>query len=124
MILQIAPHEVVVEILRRGLLEREDLAALWIYARHDVLDCAVFARRVHSLEDEQQRPAILGVENVLLLREPFGSALKKLARLAFIQLEAARVAGGHSPMSLPNSLGGKAASRHSSPNSGFGAMKY
>ena len=90
---RIAPHEVVVEVFRRGLLERDDLAALRIDARHDVLDRAVLAGRVHGLENEQQRPAILGVEHILLLREPLGSALQEPGRLALVQLETARVAG-------------------------------
>ena len=90
--LRIAPHEVVVEVFRRGVLERDDLAALRIDARHDVLDRAVLARSVHSLENEQQRPAILRVEHLLLGCEPLGSALKELGRLAFLHLETARVA--------------------------------
>ena len=58
-----------------------------------MLDCAVFSGRVHSLEDKQQRPAILGVEYVLLLREPLSSALEELGRLAFVQLETSSVVG-------------------------------
>ncbi len=80
--LGVAPHEVVGEVLGRGLLEREDLTALRIDARHDVLDGAVLAGRVHGLENEQQRPAILGGEDVLFLCEPLGSALEKRGRLA------------------------------------------
>jgi hypothetical protein len=52
--LEVAPEKVVVEVLRRGLLEREDLAALWIYSRHDVLDGSVLAGGVHRLENEEQ----------------------------------------------------------------------
>jgi hypothetical protein len=58
-----------------------------------VLDRAVFASRVHRLEDEQQRPAILGVKHILLLCEPLGAALEEFGRLALVQLEAAGVAG-------------------------------
>ena len=75
----VAPHEVVVEVLRRGLLEREHLAALRIHARHHVLDRAVLAGGVHRLEDEQQRPAVLGVEHLLLLREPLAAACRSSA---------------------------------------------
>ena len=88
----VAPHEVVVELLRRGLLEGVHLAALRIDARHDVLDRAVLAGRVHRLEDQQQRPAILGVEHVLLFRQPRGAALEELRRLALVHLQAAGVA--------------------------------
>ncbi len=89
--LDVAPHEVVVEVLPRGLLEREHLAALRIDARHDVLDGAVLAGRVHRLKHEQQRPAVLGVEHVLLFREPLGAAREQLGRLALAQLEAAGI---------------------------------
>jgi len=75
-----------------GLLERKDIDPLRIDARHDVLDRAILARRVHRLEDEQQRPGILGVENVLLHCEPFRTAFKKLRRLLLIHLEPAGVA--------------------------------
>src|SRR5947207_6595318 len=88
----IAPEEVVVEILRRGLRERENLAALRIYSRHHVLDGAVLAGRVHRLEHEQQRPAILGIEHVLLLREPLSAALQKVGCLALIQSQTTCVA--------------------------------
>src|SRR6516225_1885980 len=91
--LGVTPEKVVVEILRRGLLERENLAALRIYSRHDVLDGAVLAGRVHRLEYEQQRPAILGVEYVLLLCEPLGAALQKFGRLALAHRKATGVAG-------------------------------
>src|SRR6516165_1237126 len=90
--LEVAPEKIVVEILRRGLLERENLTALRIYSRHDVFDGAVLAGRVHRLEHEQQRPAILGVEHVLLLREPLGAALQKVGRLALIQPQTTCVA--------------------------------
>ena len=46
----VAPHEIVVEFLARRLLEREDLAALRIYAGHDVFDRAVLAGRIHRLK--------------------------------------------------------------------------
>ena len=87
----VAPHEVMVELLRRGLLERGHLAPLRIDARHDVLDRAVFAGRVHRLEDQQQGPAVLGVEHVLLFRQPRGAALEELRSLALVQLQAAGV---------------------------------
>ena len=61
----VSPEEVVVELLGRGMLEAVDLAALGIDARHDVLDRAVLAGGVHRLEDDQDRPAIGGVEPVL-----------------------------------------------------------
>ena len=89
----VAPQEIVRQLLVGGLLERKDIDPLRIDARHDVLDRAVLARRVHCLEDEQQRPGILGVENVLLHCEPFRTALKELRRLLLVHLEPACVAG-------------------------------
>jgi hypothetical protein len=65
----------------------------WIYSRHDVLDRAVFPGRVHCLEEEQQRPAILGVKHILLIREPFGTALEEFGGLALVHLQTAGVAG-------------------------------
>src|SRR5262245_42182422 len=88
----VSPHEVVVELLRGGLLEGEHLAALRIDARHHVLDGAVLAGRVHGLEDEQHGPAVLCVEHGLLLGEPGCAALEELGRLLLVQLLAERVA--------------------------------
>ena len=53
---------------------------------------AVLAGGVHRLEDQQQRPAILGVEPLLQLGEPLDAALEELAGL-FLHVEAQRVAG-------------------------------
>jgi len=55
------PEEIVREVFGRRRLEREHLAALRVHARHHVFDRAVFSRRVHGLEDEQQRPRALCV---------------------------------------------------------------
>ena len=89
----VAPQEIVRKLLVGGLLERDDVAPLRIDARHDVLDRAVLARRVHRLEDQQHGPGILRVEHVLLHREPFRAALEKLGRLLLVHLEPERVAG-------------------------------
>jgi hypothetical protein len=57
-----------------------------------VLDGAVLAGCVHCLEHKQQRPLILGVEHVLLLREPLGTALQEVGRLGLVQPQTTRVA--------------------------------
>src|SRR5262249_52806575 len=62
---QASPEVVVIEILGRRRLERKYLATLRIDPGHDVLDRAVLPRRVHGLEDEQDGPAVLGIEHVL-----------------------------------------------------------
>src|SRR5215471_14988527 len=86
--LDVAPHEVVLEVFPRGLLEREHLASLRIDSRHHVLNGAVLARRIHRLKHKQQGPAVLRVEHVLLFREPLGAASEKFGRLALAQLQA------------------------------------
>ena len=63
--LGVTPEKVVVEFLGRGLLEAEDLAALGIDARHHVLDRAILTGGIHGLQDNQDRPAIGGVEAIL-----------------------------------------------------------
>src|SRR5262249_4054680 len=90
--LDVAPQEVVAEIRRRRLLEGGHLTALRIHARHDVLDRAVLTGGVHRLEDEQQRPAVLRVEHLLLLCEPLGPAPRKVGRLALLHLQAKGIA--------------------------------
>src|SRR6516162_10246586 len=87
----VAPHEVVVQVFPRGLLERELLASLRIYARHDVLNGAVLTRRIHRLKHKQQGPAVLRVEHVLLFSEPLDAATEKFGRLALTKLQAAGV---------------------------------
>ena len=47
-----------VEFLGRGLFEGVYLAALRIDAGHHVLDRAVFAGRIHRLQNQQHRPRI------------------------------------------------------------------
>ena len=79
------PEEVVIQLLGRRPLEREDLAPLGVDARHDVLDRPVLPRRVHGLEDEENAPLVLRVELVLHLREeldpPLQEGLSVLLRL-------------------------------------------
>jgi hypothetical protein len=53
-----APEEVVVELLARGLPEPDDVHALWVHARHHVLDRRVLAGGVHCLQDDEERVAV------------------------------------------------------------------
>ena len=87
-----APEEVVVELLVGGRLERVHLDALRIHPRHDVLDRAVLPGGVHALEDQEQRPAILGVELLLELAERLDLAVEALAGLR-LGRDASRVPG-------------------------------
>ena len=61
-------------------LERGHLASLRIYPRHHVFDSAVFPRSIHRLKDEQHRPAVLRVKNVLQLREGLDTGTQRLLR--------------------------------------------
>src|SRR5262245_5234152 len=85
-----APQEVVVELLGRGRLEREHLAAGRVDAREHVLDDAVLAGRVHALEEEQRGPAVLRVETLLQLAQALDAV--RQARLGRVLADPARVA--------------------------------
>src|SRR5215472_6423442 len=80
-----APHEVVIELERGRLLERGDLAALRIDAAEDVLDRAVLAGRIHGLENQQQRPAVLGVKSLLEVAEPLAVGFDDLLALVLVE---------------------------------------
>ena len=60
-----APEEVVLEVVIGGLFEAEHLAALRVHPGHHMADRAVFAGGVHALKDQQQRPMIGGVMQLL-----------------------------------------------------------
>ncbi len=81
-----------IEFVRRRLLERGDLAALRIDAVEHALDGAVLAGGVHALEDQQQRPAVLGVEFLLEIVQPLAVGIQDL--LALVLVEAAFLGGG------------------------------
>jgi hypothetical protein len=59
------PQKIVLQILRARMPEGVNLTALRIETGHDVLDDAIFAGRVHALENDQDRPSILGIELLL-----------------------------------------------------------
>jgi hypothetical protein len=83
---EVAPHEVLVELLRRWLLERVHLTALRIDARHDVLDRAVIARPPHP--SPGRRAARTSGPG---RRACPASPLQQLRRVALVQLQAAGV---------------------------------
>src|ERR1700682_1272724 len=62
-----SPKKIVLKLLLGWRLERINLAALGIHPRHHMLDGSIFSGRIHGLEDQQHRPAILGIELVLQL---------------------------------------------------------
>jgi hypothetical protein len=59
------PQKIMLQILGARMLEGVNLTALRIETGHDVLDDAIFAGRVHALEDDQECPSILGIELLL-----------------------------------------------------------
>ncbi len=80
-----APHEIMIEFVRGRLLERMDVAALRVDALEYALDRAVLARGVHALEDQQQRPAVLGVQLFLKIVQPLPVGLENLAGLVLVE---------------------------------------
>src|SRR5450759_5267571 len=56
-----------IQFLRGWSLEAVHLRALRVQPRHDMLDQAVLAGRVHGLQDDQQRALILRVQLILVL---------------------------------------------------------
>src|SRR5579859_2614014 len=85
------PHEVVVELLVRWLLEGRDLAALRINSFEHALDRGVLAGRIHALEDQKQRPAVLRIELFLEIGQSFAVGFDD--RLALALVEPAPLAG-------------------------------
>src|SRR4029077_19311249 len=75
------PQIIVIEFLGAWSLEGVDVASLWIYAGHDVLDHAVFAGGIHPLNDEQHRPAILRVELLLQIAQQAGAVINNFLAL-------------------------------------------
>ena len=75
------PQEIVVQIFRRGLLKRINLTTLRIHSRHDMLDEAIFASRVHGLKNHQNRPTVLGIELVLERSHFIDAFIQQLLRV-------------------------------------------
>src|ERR1700730_910987 len=83
----VAPQKIVADVFGRRFFERKYLTALRIDARHDVLDCAVLTGCIHRLKNEQKRPAALGVENLLRLREIGDASREEQGRIALVELQ-------------------------------------
>ena len=73
-----------IEIFGARRLEGSHLAALRIYSRHDVLDGAILAGRIHGLEDQQQRPAVLRIEHILQIGQGLNSGLQGFLRARLV----------------------------------------
>src|ERR1700730_3386164 len=81
----VTPHEIMIKLMRRRLLERMNLTALRIDAVEDGLDGAVLAGRIHSLKNQQQRPAILCVKLFLKVLQPSPVGFEDLFTLVLIE---------------------------------------
>ena len=57
-----------------------NLASLRIHAGHDVLDHAVFAGSIHGLKNQQNRPFVLGVKDVLQIGQCLDAGRQRLLR--------------------------------------------
>ena len=79
------PKEIVGELLLCGLSETRYVDPLWIRTADDVMYDAVFACRIETLQDNEQRTLVFGVEFVLQLCEACGVACK-LSRAALVAL--------------------------------------
>src|SRR5256885_10990221 len=88
----LAPEEVMVQLFIAGGLESVHITALGIYAAHDVLDGAVFTGGIHALKNQQQRPAVLGIELLLHLAER-GTTFLEQRFGVFFGFDAVGVAG-------------------------------
>jgi hypothetical protein len=111
-----APEEVVGAFLRRRGLERDDAHPLRVDRGEDVLNRSVLAGCVEALQDDQNRMPVVGVKQLLLVKEfravcldfLFGFVLRNVLALVsgvdLAQLEfAARLLRG-SPYGSPSSL--------------------
>ena len=67
-----------IQLFRTGLFKTEYFATLWIDARHDVPNGAIFAGAVHALEDQQQRIAMRCVVKLLQRTQLLNVLFKKL----------------------------------------------
>src|SRR4051812_12839831 len=86
-----APEKIVREILLARRLERVNVAALRVETRHDMLDDAILAGGIHSLQHDQQRPAAVAIEALLQLAETL--EVVREHRLGALLVEPAGVRG-------------------------------
>jgi hypothetical protein len=69
------------------------LAALRIDTFHNVLDHAVLAGRIHGLEDQQHRPAVLRIELLLKIGQALDSFGEQVLGFLLVDGELAGVGG-------------------------------
>src|SRR5215471_19011226 len=80
-----APQVIMLQLEGGRLFEACDLAALRIDAFEDVLDRRVLAGRVHPLQDQKHRPAVLGVKLLLEFAQELAVGLETLFGLLLVE---------------------------------------
>jgi hypothetical protein len=78
-----APQEIVVEIQWARLLEGSYAATLWVDAGHDVFDRPVLPGGIHSLQDDQKRALMFGVQQIVQRGELLDMTGYRLLCMAF-----------------------------------------
>ena len=78
------PEVVVIQLLRRRLLEAVDLHPLRVETAHHMLDRPVLSCRIHGLEHQQQGLPVLGVKFILQHGHPLHVAAQLLARVLLV----------------------------------------
>src|SRR3979411_851939 len=86
------PQKIMVQFFGRGLFETGYLARLWVYSGHHMLDQAVFARRIHGLDDQQYGPLVLRVESFLQISHHGHALLQEFVGFLF-GMDSSSVAG-------------------------------
>ena len=79
-----SPEIIVVQLFIARRLKGVNVTSLRIHAGHDVLDHAILASGVHSLEDDQDRPAILRIEFLLQVVEHAFARIEYTLRVLFV----------------------------------------
>src|SRR5260221_3283499 len=85
-----APEIIVIEFLWTRRLEGMNVAALRVYARHDVFDRAIFSCGVHGLYHDEQGPAVLCVEFFLHATQQLHAVVEHFRR-SFFRMQLAGV---------------------------------
>ena len=83
---------VVVQFFSAGRLEGENGASLRVHTGHDVLDHTILAGSVQTLEDNQDRPAVLRVEFLLQVVEHAFACIEYVLRV-LLAFDPGRVSG-------------------------------
>jgi len=79
-----SPEVIVVQLFIARCLEGVNVASLRIHAGHNVLDHAILSGGVQTLEDNQNRPAVLRVEFLLQAAEHAFAGIEYVLRVLLV----------------------------------------